>query len=201
MSSSNSLSVAVQGGFSGQYNSIGVKQYYLLHGETYRNPHERAISKILHEIFSFCEKLRSSEPLSELSFLDLACGSGEVTLSLECFAIPTTSITGFDPFTSKAYFQRTNKQAEPISFEDIAFYNVLEERNFDVVICSFALHLAEPEVLSLLMMNLARSCKVLIILSPTKLPKMKSHYGWGLKEHIVKERIHARIFSSIYFDQ
>ncbi len=58
-----------------QYEKYGVEGYYSGFGAGYRNPHEPEIRRLLGSVV---EKWRPD--LS--SVLDLACGSGEVTLAL-----------------------------------------------------------------------------------------------------------------------
>ena len=47
--------------------------------------------------------------------LDLACGSGEITLMLESLGVK--DITAMDPYTVEAFKKRTKKECQPISFE------------------------------------------------------------------------------------
>ena len=49
--------------------------------------------------------------------LDLACGSGEVTLVLNSLGV--INVDGMDPYTVKAYEKRTKGRCMSTSFEDI----------------------------------------------------------------------------------
>src|SRR5437763_911706 len=73
--------------------------------------------------------------------LDLACGSGEATLALRELGAGT--IDGVDPYTGAAYQARTGQPAEELSFEAIAG-GALDGRHYNLVVCSYALHLLEP---------------------------------------------------------
>jgi len=70
--------------------------------------------------------------------LDLAAGSGEVTLLLRERGV--SRVDGIDPYTAEAYRQRTNQEAEPLTFADIAAGS-LAGRRYSLIVCSFALHL------------------------------------------------------------
>src|SRR5690606_31740148 len=77
--------------------------------------------------------------------LDLAAGSGEITLALRQATqgrAETATIQGCDPYTGEAYRTRTGSPCEPLSFEAIAD-GAIRGRRYSCVICSFAMHLVE----------------------------------------------------------
>jgi 2-polyprenyl-3-methyl-5-hydroxy-6-metoxy-1,4-benzoquinol methylase len=75
------------------YAREGADQFYRRHGASYRNPHE----EILREILA---RAVDDWRLDLSAVLDLACGSGEVTLALrERGAV----VQGMDPYTGAAY--------------------------------------------------------------------------------------------------
>jgi ubiquinone/menaquinone biosynthesis C-methylase UbiE len=81
------------------------------------------------------------------NILDLACGSGEVTLALLSHGIK--NIEGIDPYTYQSFEKRTKMLCKPLSFEDIV-NGKLEGMRYSLIICSYALHLASEEILPVL---------------------------------------------------
>ncbi|MGH9803313.1 MAG: class I SAM-dependent methyltransferase, partial [Blastocatellia bacterium] len=127
-----------------QYEQHGVESYYAQFGAEYRNPHEPIIAEVLREAVS-----RWNLDLN--CVLDLACGSGEVTLVL--YELGARQIIGADPFTGEAYLARTGQQAEVVSFEQIAAGH-FDGRQYSIVVCSFAMHLIEESWLPALLFQL-----------------------------------------------
>jgi SAM-dependent methyltransferase len=169
------------------YEQHGVRGFYQHYGEAYRNPHEAAIHLALHTGLS-CWQLDLSR------VLDLACGSGEVTLALQ--ALGCTSIEGIDPYTAEAYRARTGKLAEPVTFEQIS-EGALEGRRYSLIVCSYALHLLPASRLPVLAYQLHRLAPALIILTPHKRPQLREAWGWRLEEEIVVARVRARLYRAI----
>lgn len=128
--------------------------------------------------------------------LDLACGSGEVTLSLqELLGADALDVTATDPYTHAAFKERTGKACETISFEDIE-NGAYEERRFDCVFCCFAMHLVEDSHLTALCTQLALVARHLVVLSPHKRPEISATMGWRLREEAVVDRIRIRWYES-----
>ena len=172
------------------YEKHGVKDYYRRHGPDYRNPHEDRLAIVVRQLVEIWN-LNSTERI-----LDLACGSGEITLILR--QLNFQSINGIDPYTSAAYEKRTGNSIHgKWTFEQIA-NGCLENEGeiYDVIICSFAAHLIEPSYLPLVMIQLRYVAKKLIILTPHKRPQLLPEWGWILKNEFVRERIHARFYSA-----
>src|SRR5579884_2441667 len=117
-----------------EYERLGAREFYARHGSDYRNPHEAQIRAALHQAVR-----EWSLDLSHV--LDLAAGSGEVTLALR--ELGAGRIDAIDPFTIAAYAARTGRTAERHTFEQIA-QGALSGKSWRLIVCSFALHLVEP---------------------------------------------------------
>ena len=171
------------------YEKYGVNGYYSQYGADYRNPHEARLTAVVGQLVERW-KLNPTDRI-----LDLACGSGEITLMLRQLGFQT--IHGIDPYTSEAYEKRTG---HPIhakwTFEQIAD-GCLENDNepYDAVVCSFAAHLIPPSYLSLVMIQLHFVAKKLIILTPHKRPELLPQWGWTLNDEFVHDRIRARLYT------
>ena len=168
------------------YQQHGVTAFYQQFGNNYRNPHEATIVKIIQTIASSCQP-------NLTNVLDLACGSGEVTLALA--ALGYTTATGMDPYTFDAYQERTGKIAEKYSFEQIAT-GALEDRHYTTIICSFALHLVDTSRLPKLLYQLSRMSPSLLVITPHKKPEIKSAWGWTLLTEVLIERVRGRFYRS-----
>ena len=166
------------------YEEQGVREFYEQQGSSYRNPHEEAIADVLRRCVAQWQ-------LDLSRVLDLACGSGEVTLALRLEN--TQQIVGADPYTSEAYLDRTGQQALAHSFEQIAQGALAAER-FSLIVCSYALHLVEPSRLPALLAQLAICSPALLILSPHKRPEIRDAWGWRLIQQTYRHRVRVRLF-------
>lgn len=164
------------------YVAHGVEGYYRQQGSTYRNPHEQTIQQLLHSALK-------RWPIALTNVLDLACGSGEVTVALK--GLGATTIHGLDPYTSAAYAQRVGHPAERLTFDDIAG-GALVGRAYSAIFCSFALHLAELSRLPLVCLALSQVAPDLVILTPHKRPQIRPEWGWVLNEELTLDRVRAR---------
>ncbi|MCC6905320.1 MAG: class I SAM-dependent methyltransferase, partial [Anaerolineae bacterium] len=126
--------------------------------------------------------------------LDLACGSGEATLALQ--ALGFTHITGCDPYTGEAYTRRTGRITAPCRFEQIAAQGLPGVLPYDLVVCSFALHLVAPSRLPALAYRLAEGATRLLVISPHKRPQIKPEWGWQVIGEFVHERVRTRFYHS-----
>jgi 2-polyprenyl-3-methyl-5-hydroxy-6-metoxy-1,4-benzoquinol methylase len=169
----------------GSYEKTGVKGYYQKYGPSYRNPHDPAVAELLRRSAK-AWKLRPGR------FLDLACGSGEVTLALAKLGF--AEIDGIDPYTAEAYRARTGRDAETLTFEQIAA-GALSGRIYDTIVCSFALHLLEPSRLPGLLARLAEIAYTLIVLTPTKRPRIEPETGWIEVDEVLHDRVRARLYA------
>ena len=175
-------------GIRKEYETHGVRGYYEQHGSEYRNPHEASVARAL------AAGARAWAPdLSRV--LDLACGSGEVTLTLR--ALGAVVIDGVDPYTGRAYQARTGQSAEPFSFEAVAA-GALAGRAYSLIVCSYALHLLQPSRLPQLAYQLSQLAPALLVLSPHKRPHLRPAWGWALSGETVVERVRARHYRSAF---
>jgi 2-polyprenyl-3-methyl-5-hydroxy-6-metoxy-1,4-benzoquinol methylase len=173
------------------YEEHGAQAYYQQFGADYHNPHEAIITQCLHDALGRWQ-------LDTTQVLDLACGSGEVTLALRTSGVQ--AITGIDPFTGEAYQQRTGQEALAISFEDIAS-GAISTHRYSLIVCSFALHLAELSRLPLVCYQLSVIAPQLLILTPHKRPQIDSTWGWQLVNESKIERVRTRLYHSLNSDQ
>lgn len=171
-----------------QYETHGAQSYYEQFGATYRNPHEPIIVDVLAYALA-------TWSLDTTHVLDLACGSGEVTLALRAQGV--THITGVDPYTGDAYTERTGQIALPYRFEEIASGALTEI--YSLIACSFAMHLVEESRLPTLCYTLASHAPDLVILTPHKRPQIKAAWGWQLRDETVINRVRARWYHSTQF--
>ena len=167
-----------------QYEQLGAQAFYEQHGADYRNPHEAAIGKVLRAVVPEWQ-------LDLARVLDLACGSGEVTLVLR--DLGAGQIDGVDPYTGAAYLARTGQAAEGFGFEQIA-EGALAGRSYSLIVCSFAMHLLPVSRLPALLFRLAELAPHLLILTPHKRPELKRAWGWELAQEKVLERVRARLY-------
>jgi 2-polyprenyl-3-methyl-5-hydroxy-6-metoxy-1,4-benzoquinol methylase len=165
-----------------EYKEHGVAAYYQQYGDSYLNPHEAAIHTVVTHAVSTWQ-------LPTERVLDLACGSGEVTLALAKLGV--TNVIGADPYTGNAYKARTQQDALIHSFEDIA-QGALDNERFSLVVCSYAMHLVAVSWLPLLLHHLAVVSNNLLIISPHKRPVIKPTWGWTLHESVTLNRVHGR---------
>lgn len=166
------------------YAQQGVREYYQQEGAHYRNPHEPIVRELVRRA------LETWQP-DTAHVLDLACGSGEVTLALREQGVQ--QVIGTDPYTAAAYHSRTGQTALGWSFEDIAG-GALEGAQYSLVVCSFALHLAADSWLPSVCYQLARVCPSLLILTPHKRPEILPAWGWQLHAELQHERVRARLY-------
>jgi SAM-dependent methyltransferase len=170
------------------YEQHGVEGFYQRFGGSYRNPHERVINALLKAALA-----RWDLPLG--SVLDLACGSGEVTLALREHGC--TLIDGIDPYTYQAYAERTGQVAERFTFEQIAA-GALAGRSYGTIVCSFALHLVALSRLPGLAAQLSSISTALLVLTPHKRPQLRPEWGWRHIDELLIERVRARYYRRAY---
>jgi 2-polyprenyl-3-methyl-5-hydroxy-6-metoxy-1,4-benzoquinol methylase len=172
-----------------EYERHGAENFYRESGREYRNPHEAQIAEVVDE------SLRRWR-LDLSNVLDLAAGSGEITLALRDHGVK--KITGIDPFTFEAYQERAGAPAERITFEKIA-KGALAKRRYSLIVCSFAMHLCEKSRLPALAIQLSMICPTLLILTPHKRPTIRAQWGWDLEGEFVLRRVRARMYRSSNF--
>lgn len=162
------------------YEDVGVNNFYLYNGGSYVNPHIKDVQFCLRESIK-----KWNLPIT--SILDLACGSGEVSA---CF-IPD-NVTGIDPYTRESYFKRIGKHPMLYSFDDIINGAIIEHR-YDLIICSYALHLIEESKLPNLCYALAQISNKMLIISPHKKPDIK--HAWSIKGELYINRVRSRYYA------
>jgi SAM-dependent methyltransferase len=170
-----------------EYQIRGVAGFYRDSGGEYRNPHEPQIQRSL--------EIAARDWTLDLSHvLDLAAGSGEVTLALR--ELGAAKIDGIDPFTFSAYQERTGQDAGRQTFEQIAD-GALEGRLYSLIACSFALHLIEPSRLPRVAMQLSSIGFQLLVITPHKRPHISIEWGWKLEQEMVVQRVRSRLYKSL----
>jgi len=178
-----------------EYGEHGVVGFYEKYGKTYRNKHFPEIKRVMRHLLKspLPDELRSGT----VKVLDLACGSGEATLALvETGWTSLEHVEACDPFTFEAFQDQVGKPAFQWSFEDVANAGVLDDRKYELCVCSFALHLLDTSKLHGVTFQLASHCKYLLVLTPHKKPEIRSGMGFDLLFEVVHERIHARLYRS-----
>ena len=80
------------------------------------------------------------------------------------------------------YSSRTGKQCKRLRFEEIAD-GALEDQ-FDVIVCSYAMHLLDHSLLFALLWQLRANSQLLIIITPHKRPVITEAMGWSLLEEL-----------------
>jgi SAM-dependent methyltransferase len=164
------------------YSSLGVENYYLKHKSDYSNPHEEYIKIILEEFL--CKK---SIP-KKYNILDLCSGSGEVSEIL--IDNGYFNVKGCDPFLNELYQTNIGNDCLKYDFMSIVQGNLIEK--FDIIICSFALHLAESSLLPTLLYQLSQVSNRLVIISPHKKPHINDF--WEKKEELYMNKVRLRYF-------
>lgn len=167
-----------------RYEDVGVDAFYRDEGSDYRNPHEEAIGKLLAEAIAAWD-------IDLAKVLDLAAGSGEITLALR--GLGARRVSGIDPYTFDAYRRRTGTGAEKFTFADIAA-GALRSRRYSLIVCSFALHLCEPSRLPGVAQELSLIAPALLIITPHKRPVIRPAWGWALDAEMVVQRVRARLY-------
>lgn len=166
------------------YEEYGAAEYYRRFGADYRNPHELVVREVVGESVA-----RNALDLTRV--LDLACGSGEATRVL--LELGAKEVDGADPYTGDAYLAGTGRAAEALGFEDVAA-GALAGRDYSLVVCSFALHLADPSRLPLLCWQLAQVAGALLVVTPHKRPVLRPEWGWRLADEVLIDRVRGRCY-------
>ena len=169
-----------------KYEEQGAEHFYRESGKTYRNPHEPQLLAALDEA------IRQWSP-DLTNVLDLAAGSGEMTVALRDHG--ARKISGIDPYTYEAFESRTGVPAERFTFEQIAD-GALSGRAYSLIVCSFAMHLCERSRLPALALQFSLIAPNLLIFTPHKRPIIRPEWGWMLQGEFVIQRIRARMYNS-----
>ncbi len=175
-----------EGSVRAAYEAWGVEEFYRQYGAVYRNPHEEAIAAILAQALL-------SVPDGDWLVLDLACGSGEVTLALR--QLGWMRVEGLDPYTYQAYQERTGQPARRYRFEEIE-QGALLGCHYGLIVCSFALHLVASSRLPRLAYQLSLVGDRFLVISPHKRPLLLPQWGWHLVEELYQQRVRSRLYLS-----
>ena len=170
-----------------QYERHGAEPYYREHAGDYANPHEPEIARAIGMAVA-------RWPLNLARVLDLASGSGEATLALR--QLGAGVVEGCDPYLFQLYERRTGTPAERFSFEDVAAGALAGRAAYGLVVCSFALHLAEPSRLPAVCYQLSLTAPALLVLTPHKRPEIRAGWGWALEGEFVWARVRTRLYRS-----
>ncbi|KAG0138022.1 hypothetical protein HOY82DRAFT_575604 [Tuber indicum] len=189
--------------FRAAYSS-GVGTYYAQNASTYRNPHESGVAKSLRAILEVLIPPNHPPPVR---IFDLSSGSGEATLAATRFlqthrpALASSAIiNASDPYTHELYTTRTGLPCGKENFKDILLEGRLKGGRYDVVICSFALHLCSKGEIWGLLYALSLSSRWFVVLAPGKGPEVGADTGWERKgKEIMVERVRGRVYRSLNF--
>ena len=174
------------------YQKYGVENYYKNHGESYKNPHFQNLAYIFPKI------LKEIPINPEASILDLACGSGEITQLLIKNGHNPSKIKGMDPYTSKNYEKTTGLTCLEKSFQDI-IRGDLSEVHFDVIVCSYAVHLMKDEELFGFFTELASMTPRFIVISPNRKFAL-DHFRWKIKTETYYPTEKIKVFEILRVD-
>ena len=167
------------------YEEYGVENYYKEHAEYYKNHHYPQLKDLL---------IKNKDKIKNNKILDLCCGHGEVTSIL--LDLGFKNITGCDPYTSKYYKIKTNKNCYNYNFIDIINYKL--EENFDCVICSFGMHLCLEKNLKILITSLKYlNIKDFIIITPHKRPNLDQFFDNKYIDYSLTSK-NKKVFLKIY---
>lgn len=167
------------------YEAYGVDGYYARYGADYQNPHEEVIAEAI-------ALAHARRPLPAGRVLDLACGSGEATLAIAALGDAERRFVGCDPYTGAAWRARVEYPLLTHDFAAIAAGALDGEGRFDLLVCSFALHLVERSRLPGILWALSRAGRELLLLSPHKRPAVE--HAFDQIDGFEHERVRVRRF-------
>lgn len=173
-----------------KYQIYGVERFYKSYVDDYENPHE----PIIHESIRF---VNDNWDVDFSSCLDLACGTGEVTMAL--VELGHERVDACDAYSRKAFELRTKRKCNVVSFDDI-MSGMLNGERYSTVVCSFTLHLLEMSKLPTFLYKLTEISSQLLILTPHKRPKIKEEWGWALKNETIISRVRTRLYDNVFYD-
>jgi len=217
------------GGIRNQYEQSGdATTYYESFGEEYRNPHFSVLKEVLpttlfNEILApkillpMMESKAGNEQQTTTTtttfrVLDFCAGAGEFTKILLHWSKDIVklafAITGADPYTRAAFIKETEGlECKPWSFKDVC-EGCLDEGEedggimYDFVAISYAIHLLDASLEYLFYNALAKRCRYLVVVSPTKnkgVIEKRNEMSFGFREiaYETKLKVHLRVFESL----
>ena len=144
--------------------------------------------------------------------LDFCAGAGEFTKILLHWSKDIVklafAITGADPYTRAAFIKETEGlECKPWSFKDVC-EGCLDEGEedggimYDFVAISYAIHLLDASLEYLFYNALAKRCRYLVVVSPTKnkgVIEKRNETSFGFREiaYETKLKVHLRVFESL----
>ena len=144
--------------------------------------------------------------------LDFCAGAGEFTKILLHWSKDIVklafAITGADPYTRAAFIKETEGlECKPWSFKDVC-EGCLDEGEedggimYDFVAISYAIHLLDASLEYLFYNALAKRCRYLVVVSPTKnkgVIEKRNETSFGFREIVyeTKLKVHLRVFESL----
>jgi len=171
------------------YERYGVDDYYKNHGDGYVNYHGGEVKYLLEK------NAGRIIDRDTRRVLDLCSGNGEVTetlLNMEdmCIKRIASDIVGCDPYMNKIYERRLRRRCYPCSFTDIV--NGKLDGTYDVVVCSFGMHLCDAKMLFnlLSMLKYEHGMKRLVVITPNKKPNIRGVIKYEEKYNRVRLRIY-----------
>ena len=145
-----------------KYEELGAAEYYRSQGDIYENPHFPQVKALIMRNYG-----RWNCPDGKI--LDFCAGGGEATLALrEC---GHQQLAGSDPFTYSLYEKNTGIPCQQISFEDLVKGTNLDR--YELIICSFALHLCPEKDLFPVVWSLFSAAPLLAVITPHKRPELE----------------------------
>lgn len=163
-----------------KYSQLGVDNYYKIYGNEYVNPH-------LEQLTSSISIVKDFWKLDLSNSLDLCAGSGEITSLLDCSE-------GCDPYTYESYIKNTGKPCMRYSFDDIMQGKL--DKEYNTIICSYALHLADKSKLPQIIYQLSRICNSFLLISPNKKPDIKEEWGMVLDNSTYIDGIRIKLYNT-----
>ncbi len=144
--------------------------------------------------------------------LDFCAGAGEFTKILLHWSKDIVklafAITGADPYTRAVFIKETEGlECKPWSFKDVC-EGCLDEGEedggimYDFVAISYAIHLLDASLEYLFYNALAKRCRYLVVVSPTKnkgVIEKRNETSFGFREiaYETKLKVHLRVFESL----
>ncbi len=190
------------------YQQQGVDGFYQNEGSHYYNPHEDGIIDMIHLMMQDLQTALGNKPKGK--FLDLCCGSGEVTFALLKQGYSLDQIDASDPYTYEAYEKRIEKTCAKWNFHDISQGSIFHQHEisqnhiakqsnpkpYQCIICSFALHLCPNDLLDHVLYQLSLCSDYLMILTPHKKPEIHQHWLLLEERYLIDERVRGRLYFS-----
>lgn len=130
------------------YDDIGVSKYYQTHADSYINPHQSRVIKLLSRL-----------TIQPTSIADIACGNGIITKHLNVPAY------GVDPYMQVQYTNETGNMCLNLTFKQMT-YTLLPPA--DAAVISYAIDLIDDEQLAMLIFQWARQFNYIITIRPNK---------------------------------